>query len=337
MISEKSFSEKSVDEIVEETIGLVHFIVQRHFPHLVNTPHYDDAVQEGAIGLLNAIRLYDESSGNLFSTYAYNAIRGAVYKGIKDLTTPTAVPRGSYNVYKTFLELSEDGLSIEQVAKKLGMKISTLEGIINSYGYISLDKEVNESGDDKNIKLLDIIPCEEVEEDYSDYIRSCRTLLYLLTPTHRKIFQLYLEGFTQKKIAKTVGCSQVNVSRTLTRVVRDHLPIFKQYIEGDIAYGEMLLMLCMKPSNAREHLKCYIDYAMELANRGHRITDELLVALNELNFKEVKKFLSGSTLVPKGMGNLINVIDRYCSTLFIEEMILDMVDAYESGYLDSLY
>lgn len=46
----------------------------------------DDLVQYGQVGLVEALRSYDESRGVEFKLFAYSRIRGAIYDGLKNST-----------------------------------------------------------------------------------------------------------------------------------------------------------------------------------------------------------------------------------------------------------
>lgn len=61
------------NKIVLDNLNLVHFCLKK-----LNIPlyscEYDDAYQEGCIGLIRAVELYDETIGTAFSSYAFLAI-----------------------------------------------------------------------------------------------------------------------------------------------------------------------------------------------------------------------------------------------------------------------
>lgn len=63
-------------ETVEQWLSLVHWVIRRRLPlHVRQRIEYDDAFQAGVIGLMHAIRLFDDGRGVKFGTYAIHKIR----------------------------------------------------------------------------------------------------------------------------------------------------------------------------------------------------------------------------------------------------------------------
>lgn len=52
-------------------MNLVHYIVHKHFPQYTAN---QDIIQNGYVGLIKAVDSFDESTGNMFSTYAARCI-----------------------------------------------------------------------------------------------------------------------------------------------------------------------------------------------------------------------------------------------------------------------
>lgn len=66
-------------ELIENNMRLVHFIIKQHFPTLV---YDEDIVQCGMVGLCKAADYYDESKG-MFSTIASVWIRNEIYSELR--------------------------------------------------------------------------------------------------------------------------------------------------------------------------------------------------------------------------------------------------------------
>lgn len=69
------------EELIKKYERLVYKIVNKFSPPEGST--YEDLVQVGRIGLLNAIRNYDTSYGTTFITFAYQCIRAELIKYIR--------------------------------------------------------------------------------------------------------------------------------------------------------------------------------------------------------------------------------------------------------------
>ncbi len=76
----------SEDELIEKNMGLVNSVVQTfNPPDLIN---FDEYLQAGRIGLLKAVRNYDESRGK-FSTIAWHTIKWEILSHIDDTKLDT--------------------------------------------------------------------------------------------------------------------------------------------------------------------------------------------------------------------------------------------------------
>jgi RNA polymerase sigma factor (sigma-70 family) len=69
--------------------GLVHWVVRRQW---LGDLSFDEAVHAGRLGLWHAVRGYDPSRGNRFSTYAVPAITHAVWKAVATRVQETSRP-----------------------------------------------------------------------------------------------------------------------------------------------------------------------------------------------------------------------------------------------------
>ena len=65
--------EKTIDQILEENIGLVYLVLSRF---TVSMYDKDDLIQAGLLGLYTAIQRYDPTKGYALSTYAVPFILG---------------------------------------------------------------------------------------------------------------------------------------------------------------------------------------------------------------------------------------------------------------------
>ncbi len=70
-------SERATMEILEKYNRLLHKLA-RKFSFTAPSHQHEDLVQEGRIGIINAIKTYEDDRGASFMTWAYYHIRGAV-------------------------------------------------------------------------------------------------------------------------------------------------------------------------------------------------------------------------------------------------------------------
>jgi RNA polymerase sigma factor (sigma-70 family) len=82
-----------------------------------NNDEYEDAVQDGYVGLLQAVEKYDPTKGN-FGSFAKVWIRGAILKGLRGDRT-VHLPDSEYNRRKKAKEvIKEDKASFEDLKDK---------------------------------------------------------------------------------------------------------------------------------------------------------------------------------------------------------------------------
>ena len=218
---------EALDRVTRENSGLVWSIVRRFIGRGVDA---DDLYQLGCMGLIKAVRGFDESFGNQFSTYAVPKIAGEIRRFLRDDGT-VKVSRGlKENNFKirsaqeqllhrlgrdpTLSELSaETGLTPEEIAQA-EFANGTAE---------SLNRETNEDGQ----TLEEVLGDHGIEEQIVEHVSLCQAM-DCLPERDRMILKLrFFRGLTQDKTAKIMKISQVQVSR----IERAALKKLREYIE----------------------------------------------------------------------------------------------------------
>lgn len=81
-----------MEDYIEEYRWLIDWIIKTKFNKYLNYGLYEDLVQSGILGLIEAHNRYDSSKGTKFSTYAYywvyECVRRETIKSKKDLEIP---------------------------------------------------------------------------------------------------------------------------------------------------------------------------------------------------------------------------------------------------------
>ncbi len=212
--------------LVERNVGLVWSIVKRFQNRGYET---EDLFQIGSIGLIKAIKKFDDSFEVKFSTYAVPMIIGEIKRFIRD--------DGIIKVSRSLKELSNKArITKEIMAKELGREPSvgeislrlnipseeivmameanyTPESLYNTVGEtdtssVQLNDRINNESNDNEVDLVDKIDLRQV--------------LKTLKPRERQIIILrYFKEKTQVQIAKMLGISQVQVSRIEKKILED--------------------------------------------------------------------------------------------------------------------
>ena len=313
-----------------ENQALIHHIIRKHYPHLRGTSQYEDAFQNGSIGLLKAIKGFKSDKGCEFSTYAYPAIRSEIYKGLYKNNSNLNVSRYASSIHMSYKSLVEDGYSFDEIVDELNTTPATLLDTINAFDSNDyLEREIASNPDGSSLKVRDLIKYDFNTEDYFEFnttLNSAKILCNIfLSEEDNIMLGNYYNGIAQAEIGEKVGKNQVSVSRRITRIENTLFPIFRRYLEGDIEFGKLCLMFIEKDRKTRLVLKCYLDCIFGLTNHPNEFVRDLNLALlgwDITTFSKVKEFLSDDRhylyQIKDELTSLVKVVDKYYSTEGIE-------------------
>ncbi|MCD7867405.1 MAG: SigB/SigF/SigG family RNA polymerase sigma factor [Clostridiales bacterium] len=212
------------DTLFEENTGLIYSVAKRFAGR---GTEMEDLFQIGSIGLLKAADRFDPEFEVKFSTYAVPMIAGEIRRFLRD--------DGMIRVSRALKELSRKILCArESLTGRLGRE-PTLEELCEETGAKKEEiVEAMEAGreveslyrpvcgeDDCDVKLLDRIEEKrQPEEEILDRL-ILKQLLEELSASERRLIGLrYFAGQTQAEVGKTMGISQVQVSRTEKRILK---------------------------------------------------------------------------------------------------------------------
>jgi len=184
----------------------------------------EDLIQQGSLGLINAVDRFDLSRGVKFSTYATPTILGEIRRYFRDKGWSMKVPRKLQELNllagKAIDELTH-GLdrspTIAEIASTVGASqeevIEALE-MAQAYALVSLDAEVGRTQEDSGTALHEYLgaPDEELLQVY-DRQELVAAMSVLDDREPRVVDCAYREQMSQTEIAKILGISQMHVSR----------------------------------------------------------------------------------------------------------------------------
>lgn len=184
----------------------------------------DDLQQEGFIGLMKAIDLFDISYNTAFSTYAIYWIRQAITRYIHNTGSTIRVPihlrEKIYLFHKEVGKLAatlEHEPSIFEISKHMGITIYEVERLKTiSEDVISLDMTIGE--DDDSITILDTIRAEqESPEEIAERAETCaivRREVDKLDPDKGEVIKL-MYGLNCKACSPSETGERLNVLANL--------------------------------------------------------------------------------------------------------------------------
>jgi RNA polymerase sigma-B factor len=204
-------------EIVESQLPLVHHLTQRFRGR--GEP-YDDLVQVGTIGLLNAVDRYDPGRGN-FTGFAVPTILGEIRRHFRDRGWALRVPRRLQDLGRRVSEAREQltqtlgrSPTVQEIALHLDADPDlVLEAVDTAGAYATVPlPTAPEEATGGSLGFVDI-GLETVENR-----ATLRPLLARLPARERTILAMrFVRGMSQSQIASEVGISQMHVSRLLAR------------------------------------------------------------------------------------------------------------------------
>ena len=215
--------EKARTQLVEENVGLVWCVVKRFYGRGTEP---EDLFQIGSIGLLKAIDKFDLSYDVKFSTYAVPMISGEIKRFLRDdgmIKVSRSLKELAYKAYLAKEEMKERlnrEPTVEELAEKLEVEKEELALALESGGEVeSLHKPIYQK-DGNEIQLMDKLEeREEQEEKILNHMLLQQLLEQLKKEERQLIYMRYFANKTQSEIGKTMGISQVQVSRLEKKIL----------------------------------------------------------------------------------------------------------------------
>lgn len=218
----KNGDESAFEQIVKENSPLVWSIVRRFLGRGVDP---DDLYQLGCLGLIKAVRGFDEGLGNQFSTYAVPKIAGEIRRFLRDDSTikVSRVLKERSTKIRHTAEVLRAELGREATLSELAAATElTPEEIAQAECATtqtdSLNREINEDGQ----TLEDLLGNRGIEDNALEYISLSQAIETLPQRERIVIMLRFFRCMTQQQSAKVMGISQVQVSR-IERSALNHL------------------------------------------------------------------------------------------------------------------
>lgn len=215
----KDGDKDALDALIVENTPLVKSVVRRYSGKNVE---YDDLMQLGSMGLLKAIKNFDENFNVRFSTYAVPMIAGEIKRFIRDdgaVKVSRALKLLAYNIGKfkdDFSKTNNREPTIDEISKEFNVdKEEVVFALVSTRYPLSLN---DTQGDDEGAPLIDKIG-ENTSNDLDDKI-ILKGVIKDLPEREKKIIILrYYRDKTQSEVAGIMGVSQVQISRIENKIL----------------------------------------------------------------------------------------------------------------------
>src|SRR5262245_33561722 len=216
-------SKDSLNRLVESNLSFVVKIANEY--RNLGLP-FEDLLNEGNIGLIEAAQRYDHNKGTKFITYAIWWVRKSILKALSEQSNLVRVPNYQMKKVKKIRE-TEASLSRElgrrpgrdEISTRLESTISKIDEILMiKLREISLDDKV---GRDKRIPVSDYLvddtsvnPEEELLKNESEDL--VRSAMFMLTEQEKIVIANRFgmdsgQSFTLKEIGQSMGLSRERI------------------------------------------------------------------------------------------------------------------------------
>ena len=185
---------------------------------------YDDLYQIACIGFLKAINNFDEKFNVKFSTYTVPMIIGEIKRYMRDngaikVSRTLKILANKINKFIGEYQLKNNNSpSVELIAKEFNIEV---EEVVTALDSLKMPLSIYDKFEDEeeSQELIDKISISDGEEVMVTKIHLVN-IINQLSEREKKIIVLrYFRDKTQSEIAKSLGISQVQVSRIENKVM----------------------------------------------------------------------------------------------------------------------
>lgn len=222
LLEAKQGDNKAKEKLIEENSPLIKAVIRRYRDKGVD---YDDLYQLGSMGFLKAIMGFNHSFGVKFSTYAVPMILGEVKRFLRDdgsIKISRTIKSQNNKIQRYIAESQrETGVkpSVEQISQEFSLDPSDVVFIMDS-GRPPLSLQAP-AGDDneRGTCLIDRL-CQNDDHEQMEANLILKQAFSSLKPREKTILLMrFFRDRTQSEIAKTLGISQVQVSRLECKIL----------------------------------------------------------------------------------------------------------------------
>ena len=229
----KEGNTEALNKLIEANLPLVTSISKK----FTNRGYEDeDIYQIGCMGLVKAIKNFDEKYNVKFSTYAVPMIIGEIKRFLRD-DGMIKVSRNVKSLAKK-LHFDKEALTkelnreptVEELAQFSGMDKEEILFALESSASMQYLYEVIHQDDGSPVLLIDKLSENAIEDkNITEKLALKEALRNLDTKSRQIIVLRYFKDKTQIQVAKMLGISQVQVSRIEKKVLQE---MRKQLDEG---------------------------------------------------------------------------------------------------------
>jgi RNA polymerase sigma factor for flagellar operon FliA len=211
------------DRIVLEHMPLVNAIARSIRANLPASVEFDDLVQAGIVGLVNAASKFDESKQLEFPTYAKHRIRGAMLDSLREMDWASRDTRRRKkqveNASRELTAVLQRAPTESEMAGKLGVGVDEFRKILQVTAVLGpVSTSIFSDGEDENARVLDLPTTPDTQPEAlcagSELRGKLRQTLRTLPPRYQKVIALYYDDDrSMREIGRELGVHESRVSQ----------------------------------------------------------------------------------------------------------------------------
>ena len=214
----KSGDKTAEEELIEQNMGLVINAAKRF---LNRGCDFEELTQIGAIGLIKAVKRFDDAYGVCFSTYAVPVIIGEIRRFLRDdniikisRTVKERAIKGRKAEEQLRRELKREP-TINEVSETAGV---SPEDLVEAFEAAAVPESIYYENDDSG--QSERLRAPDSEHDIINKVLISELLSHLDVRERQIIVLRYFKEKTQAQIAEIIGVSQVQISRIEKNVLK---------------------------------------------------------------------------------------------------------------------
>ncbi|MFQ6392998.1 RNA polymerase sigma factor SigF [Nocardia sp. KC 131] len=192
--------------------------------------NFDDLHQIARVGMVQAVDRFDPSLGTSFLSFAVPTIMGEVRRHFRDRTWALRVPRRLKEIQQTIGPATEELAQrlgrmpkAREIAEEIGAELTEVTQALiarNAYQTAPIDPTPSSGDDGSPVSVLDTLGADEPSyRTIEDYL-AVKPLIAALPEQQRQVLIMrFFQSMSQAQIAEQLGCSQMNVSRILSKTL----------------------------------------------------------------------------------------------------------------------
>lgn len=196
------------DEFLKDYYNIVYKLASK----FKRKKYYEDVIQEGMVGLVEAYHAFEPSLGYKFSSFAYKCVYGKISHYYRDKVGIIKKPRYFSEIKVLIIDEGYTINDSETIANKIGCSINHVENVIlfiQNCNIVYADKIIKGGEGDEEETMF-----EKFIGNYGDYTNMyVDEFISKLSGNTLKFVILSMQGYKRVEIAKMMNFSQPMASK----------------------------------------------------------------------------------------------------------------------------